>query len=611
MRRETAADYLTMADSSEPGLSKKQKGRLKKLLKRSKNIDTLKSLSGVSSISDWQELTNLYPAPLPGPCVLMRQPPATVVEGADHRDILFRLLHRSHKRKRAANDDTDNEPRQVPDWASLHNAPAVERAAVMEIHTNDMESIQALIEEVLEGTSLSITASCPTRWFQKPHFPKSISEACMYAHTNPPKRTKHHCKEEDAPLYDRLLLLKLTDQEWQKESYPMMVQRSSQADEVAKDANALPRPPTAIDPSRALAIVKSALVTVTEEDEDESLASYVTTRERPSNKAVYAVDCEMVRTKTGMELARATVLQMMNPTTTKVVFDVVVRPRHAVLDYLTEYSGITADRLKEDSVVELEQVQASLLELLTPGDILIGHSLENDLRALRYVHPTVIDTAVLFRPPESNFKFSLRHLAEQLLRRQIRQSGASHCSDEDATVALQLAVRRAVEGPSFGIYRKSSFSQLLRLASSSTVVCVGPHDWLTEHVASVSAVHALACDRPSDPNAKALAAWLSAKAKRPADLVWAHWSVNDETSRGDLKSLLQDLVTKISSRHTILAIAVQSRYQEAVRLTAERKVKLNPKTTIGWTPAEQEKWLEVVGAARVGAVYWVGAKLES
>ena len=45
----------------------------------------------------------------------------------------------------------------------------------------------------------------------------------------------------------------------------------------------------------------------------------------------------------------------------------------------------------------LAQVQASLLTILHKEDVLIGHSLENDLLSLHIIHEHVIDTSIIFR----------------------------------------------------------------------------------------------------------------------------------------------------------------------------------------------------------------------
>ena len=45
-------------------------------------------------------------------------------------------------------------------------------------------------------------------------------------------------------------------------------------------------------------------------------------------------------------------------------------------------------------------LQARFFELVCSRTLLVGHSLENDLKALRVVHAKVLDTAVLFPHPK-------------------------------------------------------------------------------------------------------------------------------------------------------------------------------------------------------------------
>ncbi|RHY93808.1 hypothetical protein DYB35_002826 [Aphanomyces astaci] len=92
-----------------------------------------------------------------------------------------------------------------------------------------------------------------------------------------------------------------------------------------------------------------------------------------------AIDCEMCKTTKGVELTRVSIVDDQH----KVVLDEFVLPSNPILDYCTQYSGTSSP------VVELltgEQIQASLLALIPAETILVGHSLENDLSALRLIH---------------------------------------------------------------------------------------------------------------------------------------------------------------------------------------------------------------------------------
>jgi RNA exonuclease 1 len=64
------------------------------------------------------------------------------------------------------------------------------------------------------------------------------------------------------------------------------------------------------------------------------------------------------------------------------VFETLVKPHRTILDYNTRWSGIAEDDLRECHV-RLEDVQKRLLKLFNDKSILIGHSLESDLKALK------------------------------------------------------------------------------------------------------------------------------------------------------------------------------------------------------------------------------------
>lgn len=63
---------------------------------------------------------------------------------------------------------------------------------------------------------------------------------------------------------------------------------------------------------------------------------------------------------------------------------------------MIEYSGITPTMLIGVNTT-IEDVQAHLLSLIQATDLIVGHSLENDLKALRIIHCNVVDTSVIFR----------------------------------------------------------------------------------------------------------------------------------------------------------------------------------------------------------------------
>ncbi len=69
----------------------------------------------------------------------------------------------------------------------------------------------------------------------------------------------------------------------------------------------------------------------------------------------------------------------------KAIYDQLVMPDNPIVDYLTQYSGMTAERL-EGVTTRLADVQKKLQELVTYDTILVGHSLENDMKVLKVRH---------------------------------------------------------------------------------------------------------------------------------------------------------------------------------------------------------------------------------
>ena len=83
--------------------------------------------------------------------------------------------------------------------------------------------------------------------------------------------------------------------------------------------------------------------------------------------------------------------------------------------------------------------------ILSVRDVLVGHSLENDLHALKLYHTSVIDTALSYghtRGP--GYKSSLRYLAREYLDREIQCE--THDSVEDAKACLDLVKLKLEHG---------------------------------------------------------------------------------------------------------------------------------------------------------------------
>jgi len=173
----------------------------------------------------------------------------------------------------------------------------------------------------------------------------------------------------------------------------------------------------------------------------------------PNSAVCY--DCEMGYTVYGLELIRLTAISWPNG---EDLLDVLVRPLGAVLDLNSRYSGIyprdflaaapyedakdSAAESKELRIVQSPQAARDLLfKLLCPQTPLLGHAIENDLNTTRIIHPTIVDTVLLFPHPSGlPRRRALKALAKQVLDRdiQIGHGSAGHDSREDALATGDL-----------------------------------------------------------------------------------------------------------------------------------------------------------------------------
>ncbi|CAK7566249.1 MAG: RNA exonuclease 3 [Sporothrix epigloea] len=200
------------------------------------------------------------------------------------------------------------------------------------------------------------------------------------------------------------------------------------------------------------------------------LWNFVETPQNDSLETVHAAicfDCEMAYTVHGLEVVRVTATSWPKG---EVVLDTLVRPLGAIIDFNSKFSGVfasdfaaaalhssapkpvspsppTPQELSDRPVLPLvaspQEARALLHHLISPNTILIGHGLENDLRALRMVHSRISDTALLFPHPKGlPIRYSLRVLAKEHMDRVV-QAGSNvvgHDSAEDARAAGELVL---------------------------------------------------------------------------------------------------------------------------------------------------------------------------
>lgn len=187
---------------------------------------------------------------------------------------------------------------------------------------------------------------------------------------------------------------------------------------------------------------------------------------------IVALDCEMCDTTLGCELVRITLLAPVEEVDElcykgcRVLLDAFVLPAGEVLNYRTEFSGVDASTLK-DVTTTLLQAQIAMLRLVSANTILVGHSLDSDLRALHIHHPCCVDTAIVF-PHARGFPLrkKLRHLALDCLQMTIQSDKQGHDSREDALAALQLMTMKVEKGESFGMASAARRSIMRRYADA-------------------------------------------------------------------------------------------------------------------------------------------------
>ncbi|KAL8798083.1 MAG: hypothetical protein Q9182_006973 [Xanthomendoza sp. 2 TL-2023] len=182
-----------------------------------------------------------------------------------------------------------------------------------------------------------------------------------------------------------------------------------------------------------------------------------------AGRTVLAMDCEMCTVDGGdPALTRISLVSWDG----EIVMDELVKPDKPIIDYLTQYSGITMEKMQPINTT-LPDIQKRLLDILTPNTILVGHSLNSDLEALKLTHPFVVDTSILYPHPRGPpLKSSLKWLAQKYIGREIQKGHGTlgHDSVEDSRACLDLVRKKCEKGPEWGSVATNSETIFKRLS---------------------------------------------------------------------------------------------------------------------------------------------------
>ncbi|XP_062490544.1 RNA exonuclease 5 isoform X3 [Pezoporus occidentalis] len=165
-------------------------------------------------------------------------------------------------------------------------------------------------------------------------------------------------------------------------------------------------------------------------------------QQRTDSSPLFGLDCEMCLTAKGNEVTRVSLVDAQG----QCLLNELVKPESRVMNYLTRFSGVTKKMLLPVKT-RLSDIQTRLKEMLPHDAVLVGHSLNADLQALEMIHPSVIDTSLLFARNEGR-RFKLKFLAKAVLGKEIQcEQKLGHDPAEDARAALELAQFFIEQGP--------------------------------------------------------------------------------------------------------------------------------------------------------------------
>ncbi|KAL3672293.1 hypothetical protein V7S43_002951 [Phytophthora oleae] len=334
-------------------------------------------------------------------------------------------------------------------------------------------------------------------------------------------------------------------------------------------------------------------------EDAKAATEYVSTKPLPDGETrsaeqlLLAIDCEMCRTTKGVELTRLTLVDASE----KVLLDEYVRPKNPIVDYCTQYSGITCE-IMEATTMRLADIQDKFLDLVPAEAILVGHSIENDLQALRVLHRRVIDTVCMYPHPKGPpFRSALRFLTSQFLNRAIQTGTDGHCSVEDAVATLQLAQLKIKHGPTFPSieheYKQKKVVNEMARAKKSVLI-------VDSQRACRSLSGGVACIIPREDPAEVVQTVVHQLTTGfPPHLSWARIR---GAKRSEIVAYMQKIKTNLPE-HSCFVAVLSGDTNDLRALHKRRTARTDPRSSLMWDKKQQEALDSTAMASQTGLVH--------
>ncbi|CCI40717.1 unnamed protein product [Albugo candida] len=120
-------------------------------------------------------------------------------------------------------------------------------------------------------------------------------------------------------------------------------------------------------------------------------------------------------------------------------------PGYHVIDYKTFIHGLSPDQI-HNSKISVAKAQKEVMKYISSDTILVGQSLDGDLKTLRITHDRCIDTALIYQrmTEDTNVqKPGLQDLAQHLLKFEMPQG-------HDSVLDAQITMLAAIHGAKYG-----------------------------------------------------------------------------------------------------------------------------------------------------------------